>query len=42
MAARNIGVYLRMLAFLVSGYFVYKQNKKTKARLKDYDKDEDN
>ena len=37
MSARNLGIYLRLLAFLVAAYFVYRQNKKTRARLKDED-----
>ena len=40
MSARNLGIYLRLLAFLVAAYFVYKQNKKTRARLEDEDEDE--
>jgi len=35
--ARRMGLLLRLAAFIIAGYFVIKQNKKTKKRLENED-----
>jgi hypothetical protein len=41
-SARNISLSLRFMAFVVAGYFVFRQNKKTRKRLEEEDKKENN
>ncbi len=36
--ARRMGLLLRLAAFIIAGYFIFKQNKKTRKRLENEDK----
>jgi preprotein translocase subunit YajC len=41
-SARNISLSLRFMAFIIAGYFVFRQNKKTRKQLKEEEQKKNN
>ena len=41
-SARNISLSLRFIAFIIAGYFVFRQNKKTRKQLEEEEQKKNN